>query len=202
METNEDIKGKILEAAMARFIHYGFHKTTMAEIAKDCGMSAANLYRFFQNKAEIIVTLALNHFEVTWEKMEAIVGNRTLASAEKLESFFVHLFRCNRDLLREKPNISEVVEFFLNERPDIVKEMVSREIVTLEKILVDGNDSGEFAIEDTAETARNFRMAFTPFIVTPFLLHIMDNKVIDHGDLETRLKSLLKLLLKGISASN
>ncbi len=48
--TAETPREKIMEAAMARFSYYGFGKTTMAEIAKDCGMSAANIYRFFENK--------------------------------------------------------------------------------------------------------------------------------------------------------
>ena len=49
-----DVRSQIIEAANARFKHYGYGKTTMAEIAADSGMSAANLYRYFKNKQEII----------------------------------------------------------------------------------------------------------------------------------------------------
>lgn len=35
----------ILKAAVNRFREYGYNKTTMAEIAKDIGMSTANIYR-------------------------------------------------------------------------------------------------------------------------------------------------------------
>ena len=35
---------RILEAASDRFLHYGYGKTTMSEIAKDCNMSTGNLY--------------------------------------------------------------------------------------------------------------------------------------------------------------
>ena len=52
-ETTEEIKHNILDKAFARFGHFGFGKTTMAEIAKDCEMSAGNLYRYFENKKEI-----------------------------------------------------------------------------------------------------------------------------------------------------
>ncbi len=41
--TTEDIKGLILKKAIDRFVQYGFGKTTMVEIARDCGMSAGNL---------------------------------------------------------------------------------------------------------------------------------------------------------------
>ena len=40
-----------MNAAWERFVQYGFVKTTMAEIARDCGMSAANLYMFQSNKS-------------------------------------------------------------------------------------------------------------------------------------------------------
>ena len=63
MNANKDydpdkIRQDILEAAEARFKLYGYNKTTMSEIAKDCDMSAANLYRFFQNKLDIGANLA------------------------------------------------------------------------------------------------------------------------------------------------
>ena len=47
----------ILDAAEARLLHFGYNKTTMAEIAEDAGMSAANLYRYFKNKQEIAVKM-------------------------------------------------------------------------------------------------------------------------------------------------
>ncbi|NOQ82264.1 MAG: TetR family transcriptional regulator, partial [Methylophaga sp.] len=42
--TEIDTRSQILSATEIRFSQYGYNKTTMAEIAKDCGMSAANLY--------------------------------------------------------------------------------------------------------------------------------------------------------------
>ena len=49
----EEIQQRILHAAEERFQQYGYNKTTMAEIARDCDMSAANLYRYFENKLAI-----------------------------------------------------------------------------------------------------------------------------------------------------
>jgi AcrR family transcriptional regulator len=48
-----DARLQILDAAHRRFSAYGFGKTTMAEIADDVGMSAANLYRYFENKLDL-----------------------------------------------------------------------------------------------------------------------------------------------------
>jgi TetR/AcrR family transcriptional repressor of mexJK operon len=54
--TNElqDIKKeKILEAAHHRFLHYGYSKTTMNEIAGDLSMSKALLYYYFPDKSQL-----------------------------------------------------------------------------------------------------------------------------------------------------
>jgi AcrR family transcriptional regulator len=52
-ETTEETKNNILDKAYLRFCHFGFGKTTMAEISEDCEMSAGNLYRYFENKKKI-----------------------------------------------------------------------------------------------------------------------------------------------------
>ena len=38
----DEIATQILDAASRRFLHYGYGKTTMSEIAKDCNMSTGN----------------------------------------------------------------------------------------------------------------------------------------------------------------
>jgi AcrR family transcriptional regulator len=52
----QDIKKeKILEAAYNRFLHYGYSKTTMNEIAGDLSMSKALLYYYFPDKSSVYV---------------------------------------------------------------------------------------------------------------------------------------------------
>ena len=58
--TNElqDIKKeKILEAAHQRFLHYGYSKTTMNEIAGDLAMSKALLYYYFPDKSQLYIAV-------------------------------------------------------------------------------------------------------------------------------------------------
>src|SRR5580704_9120779 len=58
--TNElqDVKKeKILEAAHHRFLHYGYSKTTMNEIAGDLSMSKALLYYYFPDKSQLYVAV-------------------------------------------------------------------------------------------------------------------------------------------------
>jgi AcrR family transcriptional regulator len=54
-EVQDVKKEKILEAAYQRFLHYGYSKTTMNEIAGDLCMSKALLYYYFPDKSQLYV---------------------------------------------------------------------------------------------------------------------------------------------------
>ena len=58
MSDKTETRQQILDAAMQRIMHYGYAKTTMAEIARDCDMSAGNIYRFFASKIDIAEAMA------------------------------------------------------------------------------------------------------------------------------------------------
>jgi AcrR family transcriptional regulator len=45
---------RILDAAEVCFVRNGFHRTTMQDVAAECGMSAGNLYRYFPSKDAIV----------------------------------------------------------------------------------------------------------------------------------------------------
>jgi AcrR family transcriptional regulator len=48
---------RILAAAHTCFVKYGFHAASMATIAETAGMSAGLIYRYFENKNSIILTI-------------------------------------------------------------------------------------------------------------------------------------------------
>src|SRR6201994_430399 len=54
----QDVKReKILKASYQRFLHYGYSKTTMNEIAGDLSMSKALLYYYFPDKSQLYVAV-------------------------------------------------------------------------------------------------------------------------------------------------
>ncbi|MGL4242653.1 MAG: TetR/AcrR family transcriptional regulator [Beijerinckiaceae bacterium] len=53
-----DRKNRILDAAERCFVRNGFHKSTMQDVAAECGMSPGNLYRYFPSKDAIVAGLA------------------------------------------------------------------------------------------------------------------------------------------------
>lgn len=53
----ENVKYAILAAAKLRFSHFGFAKTTVDEICRDCHISKKTLYQHFNSKDELLITL-------------------------------------------------------------------------------------------------------------------------------------------------
>lgn len=49
----DNVKNLILDCAQARFDRFGFQKTTMDEISRDCKMSKRTLYEHFQDKEHL-----------------------------------------------------------------------------------------------------------------------------------------------------
>ena len=61
----------------------------MAELAGDCGMSAGNLYRYFNNKEEIGAQVAARCMQDHEEIGRGVLGRSDLGAGEKLEAFIV-----------------------------------------------------------------------------------------------------------------
>lgn len=49
---------QILEAAETCFVRNGFHRTTMADLARGAAMSQGNFYRYFASKEDIVLAMA------------------------------------------------------------------------------------------------------------------------------------------------
>jgi len=75
----QDIKReKILEAAYQQFLHYGYSKTTMNEIAGTLSMSKALLYYYFPDKSQLYIAvtrkLANEYLATLRENLAKITG--------------------------------------------------------------------------------------------------------------------------------
>lgn len=139
-----DTREQILHAAMDRIMHYGYAKTTMAEIARDCGMSAGNIYRFFASKLDIAEAMArkLN--------MEINAGNAALvrgkgSAPDKLRRFHHSSLKTTFEKLDSDAKILEVAEVLTHERPTFANEEFAQERVYLVQILEQGIAEGDFA---------------------------------------------------------
>ncbi|WP_304453960.1 TetR/AcrR family transcriptional regulator [Nocardiopsis sp. YSL2] len=57
-ERREERRLQIVHAAMKCVSAQGFHKTTMADVIRESGMSAGAVYGYFRNKEDLIIAIA------------------------------------------------------------------------------------------------------------------------------------------------
>jgi len=66
---------KIIEAAIKMFSQQGSTSTTMQEIAEEAGVGKGTLYRYFENKEDLVSSLISFGFKEITEELESKVVN-------------------------------------------------------------------------------------------------------------------------------
>jgi len=189
----EDLRVQILDAAVERFQTYGYGKTTMAEIAKDSKMSAANLYRYFKNKQDIAAACASRCMSDQQDILRDLVRQEFPSAAEKLRAFVIASLKSTHQMYVDQPKINELVEFIASERQELVHMKIQRQNALITEILLQGNQSGEFDIQDVVLTARAVQNALVKFNVPIFMaLHPIDEFIVMAHE-------VVDLLLQGLS---
>jgi len=182
----------IVAAAIKRFSHYGYGKTTMAEIAVDCDMSVGNLYRFYKNKEDIAVEGARVCMA---EKAEA--GVRAAAQADvamqAIRDFCLARLRFLHRFVSETPHMYELVQLIADKHRDVLLHFEDRASEAIGGIVVTGIDGGEFRVCDAASVAADIYNATAKYNM-PLCMEAPLKQ------LEAELNSLLDLIQGGLRA--
>ncbi|MEM6534978.1 MAG: TetR/AcrR family transcriptional regulator [Pseudomonadota bacterium] len=192
MTGKSDTRRQILEAALERMAHYGYGKTTMAEIARDCGMSAGNIYRFFSSKVDIAEAISRHAIDEVHQTMiKTIEGPGT--AAEKLRQLLFYELRTTFARIDKKEKILQIGDVLNAERPDLVDEQLEAERGFMSDLLEQGVEEGDFApiahVDTAAEALQNATMKFR------FPQRFSSRNL---PTLERELTNLLDLLIAGL----
>lgn len=200
MNEQIDTRDLILKAAMERILHYGYAKTTMAEIASDCDMSAGNIYRFFSSKLDIAEAMARKKSALTFQTFAEISRRDGESSIERINEFFTRRLQKTFETLEKNQKILEVAEVLGRERPEFVNEQLAQERVYIARILEQGVERGELRpLEDSNFTAEMLQTALMKFEY-PQLFSRLSLKKLErefHGVME-----LLRLALQNPTYEN
>lgn len=112
-------KDKILESAYNRFLHYGYSKTTMNEIAGDVSMSKALLYYYFPDKSQLYVAVMRKLSNDYLQKLRNGAG-----TFNNLEDAFIFQVDTQHDFIVTNYNFFDF--FRLNEQnlPEAIWEII------------------------------------------------------------------------------
>jgi len=187
-------RARILGAAERRFKHFGYAKTTMVDIASDCAMSHANVYRFFRNKGDIVDAIAA----VWLAKSEAVcreVARRPVSAKHRLTELVLELHRWKKREYARSPRFYELLLMASNEgRPFIGVHLGVLQSILIE-IIEDGNARGEFAVRSPALAAQVIGHATARFCDPRSVARYIDEP------LEAQAQDVMRVLLGGLSAA-
>ena len=192
MDQKIDTRDRILHAATERIKHYGYNKTTMAEIAADCRMSPGNIYRFFEAKIDIAEAMARQHAMEQNGRLSAIARRKSAPADKRLRDILTAQMRENYGLVERNAKIIELAEVLKRERPLHQSEQLALQRVFLAEVLKDGIEEGLFRPMDVDLTAEMIQAAVQKFSFPHLFTQLALPK------LERELDGVLTLLLNGL----
>jgi len=188
----QDTAEIILTAAVNRFSEYGYNKTTMAEIAEDAGMSAANIYRYYKSKEEIAAACAKSCMSEKADVLKEIVRDKNSSASEKLENYVLTTLRMSQEAALENKKIDEVCAEITKSKPELIHDKIASNKALLIEILSFGNQTGEFNVDDIMDTATAINAMIVVFDVPMFM------SLYTKEQFEEKAHSVIKFLLTGL----
>ena len=168
------VRDQIIEAARRCFSHYGYAKTTVADLAREIGFSKAYIYRFFESKQAIGETICAGCADRMFDQVrEAVEQGR--GATDKLRKFAKTVATARAELFFADPKLYEIAVHASSENWPAAQAYTERLRDLLEAILKEGRESGEFERKTPLdETARSIFYALLPFIDPVFLERSLD----------------------------
>jgi AcrR family transcriptional regulator len=151
--THEQSRQRILAKAGELFRHFGFAKTTVADIATGLAMSPANIYKFFPSKDAIIQAVAEQEAAELKKSIEASISSSAGALAQ-IEALALAIFHWRRELFRHERQLFQLVQAANANLWDCVRDFRNFLQQTITGIIAAGTQSGEFHVSDPGAAAR------------------------------------------------
>lgn len=189
----DETKESILSVADKLFSRFGFHKTSMDEIAKIARKAKGSLYYHFASKEELFKEVVSIEMINLKNQLSFIVNNPDLTSSEKVKDYLV----TRMEILNSAANYHETLkaDFFEHFHfiDDLRTELDAWEKENLKKIILQGAEKGEFAIIGDIDVLLDVFIMVIKGLEIPFFLQ---NKYVKYAP---HFEGLIGILTKGLS---
>lgn len=184
---------QIINAAFEHFRHFGYAKTSVADLAKAIGVSSAYIYKFFESKqaiGEAVCSQRVGQIGLALRE----IANRDDTATMRLRAVFKALMTKSLDLFFDDRKLHDIAavaaaqhwKSALNHRAELYS--------IVQQIIMDGRESGEFERKTPLDEVC---MAITS-VMTPFSHPLMlEQKTPEQ--LEERVVAITSLVLRSLS---
>jgi AcrR family transcriptional regulator len=190
----DDTKESILSVANRLFSRFGFHKTSMDEIAKIARKAKGSLYYHFASKEELFKEVVSVEMTNLKNHLAIIVSNPGLNASEKIRKYLI----TRMEILNSAANYHETLkaDFFehFNFIDDLRTDLDEWEKENLKKLILQGVDKGEFAIIGDMDVLLDVFIMVMKGLEIPFFLQNKYEKYSPYFD------GLISILTKGLAS--
>jgi AcrR family transcriptional regulator len=185
--TAEETRARILAEAERLFRRFGYAKTTVAEIARCCGMSPANVYRFFASKSAINEAICAEQL-AEGEALARRVARRDASPSARLRAFVCEIHELHRERFAKERKLHDLVEVAMDENWRAIEHYKANLRAVLVSIIADGIADGTYPLR-AAETPGRIVFAALAKVFNPTM--IAQNS---HEDLDSQAEALAAFL--------
>lgn len=188
-----DTRDKILVVANNLFSRFGFHKTSMDEIAKIARKAKGSLYYHFASKEELFKEVVSKEIINLKYQLTIITDNPNLSASDKLKQYLIK----RMEVLDHAANYHETLKADFFEHFDFIDDLRNEldewEKENLKKIILQGVNSGEFASPNEVDVLLDMFIMVLKGLEIPFFLQ---NK---YGKYSPYFEGLMGILTKGLT---
>jgi len=189
----EDTRDKILNVANKLFSRFGFHKTSMDEIAKIARKAKGSLYYHFTSKEYLFKEVVSKEIISLKNQLSIIVENTDLSASGKMKKYLIK----RMEVLNDAANYHETLKADFFEHFDFIdslrNELDEWEKENLRKIILQGIETKEFAQIKDMDVLLNMFIMVLKGLEIPFYLQ---NKYVKYSPY---FDGLTRILTKGLA---
>jgi AcrR family transcriptional regulator len=158
----DDTRTRILKEAERLFRHFGYSKTTVADIADACRMSSANVYRFFASKSQIneaICDRIISDLEGQLHR----IATANLPASERLTKFIELTAHHTVETYVHEKKVHDMVVVAMEEHWGAIERHLRVAASMIADIIESGIAAGEFKPQDPHRAAKCVHAAMAVF---------------------------------------
>lgn len=163
-ERMEQNRKSILNSARKLISERGVKDAQIQTIAEQAGVSSGLVYRYFDNKSQVLIEVLSEAINTELLVIDAITESDITAEQKLHKAVTTFVKRALNSPQLAYSLMFEPVDSLVEHERFRVKQLIKQSII---KILADGNASGEFALEDLNTTALCVVGAMTYVAVEP-----------------------------------
>ncbi len=187
---------RILGIAADHVRRFGFERTTVVGVAREAGMTHANVYRYFPSKMALADALTAGWLGGI-ETVLVEVADAPDPADDKLERMLLALAASHRDRLEAEPKLFDLYVDAYDAMRGVARKHRSRVRMLIDRVVEEGVGSGVFAVRRREKAVTLILDAAFRFL-HPIAVRIdreAPRKVMDE-----RLASVVRVVLRGLKS--